>query len=162
MTLFFLTLTLYNFVINSIGSGFAVCLASSHYLTQCRIINRAITRWRHQMETFFALLALCAGNSPAIGEFPSQRPMMRRFDVFFDLGLNKQLSKQSWRRWFVTPSRLLWRHCIEVGQLFQASICKHTTRETTTNTAVGWSRIVAQLSIMLLASYRGLLANATI
>ena len=23
-----------------------------------------MTRWRHQMETFFALLALCAGNSP--------------------------------------------------------------------------------------------------
>ena len=26
------------------------------------------------METFFALLALCAGNSLVTGEFPSQRP----------------------------------------------------------------------------------------
>ena len=26
--------------------------------------------WRHQMETFSALLALCAGNSPVPGEFP--------------------------------------------------------------------------------------------
>ena len=26
--------------------------------------------WRHQMETFFALLALCVGNSPVTGEFP--------------------------------------------------------------------------------------------
>ena len=26
--------------------------------------------WRHQMETFSALLALCAGNSPVTGEFP--------------------------------------------------------------------------------------------
>ena len=42
--------------------------------------------WRHQMETFSALLALCAGNTPATGEFPSQRPVTRRFDVFFDLG----------------------------------------------------------------------------
>ena len=29
--------------------------------------------WRHQMETFSALLALCAGNSPVSGEFPSQK-----------------------------------------------------------------------------------------
>ena len=29
---------------------------------------------------------------------------------FFDLHPYKQLSKQSWRRWFETPSRLLWRH----------------------------------------------------
>ena len=54
--------------------------------------------WRHQMETFSALLALCAGNSPVTGEFPSQRPVTRSFDVFFDLRLNKQLSKQSRRR----------------------------------------------------------------
>ena len=33
------------------------------------------------------------------------------FDVFFDLRLNKWLSKQSRRRWFETPSRSLWRHC---------------------------------------------------
>ena len=52
--------------------------------------------WRHQMETFSALLAICEGNSPVTGEFPSQRPVTRRFDVFFDLHLIKQLSKQSW------------------------------------------------------------------
>ena len=52
--------------------------------------------WRHQMETFSALLALCAGNSPVTGEFPTQRPVTRSFDVFFDLYLNKLLSKQSW------------------------------------------------------------------
>ena len=27
---------------------------------------------RYEMETFFALLALCAGNSPVIGEFPHE------------------------------------------------------------------------------------------
>ena len=41
------------------------------------------------METFSALLALCAGNSPVTGEFPSQRPVTRSFDVFFDLRLKK-------------------------------------------------------------------------
>ena len=37
------------------------------------------------METFSALLALCARNSPVTGEFPAQRPVTRSFDVFFDL-----------------------------------------------------------------------------
>ena len=31
------------------------------------------TWWRHQMETFSALLAFCAGNSPVTVEFPAQR-----------------------------------------------------------------------------------------
>ena len=68
------------------------------------------SRWRHQMETFSALLALCAGNSPVSGEFPAQRPATRSVDVSFDLHLNKRLSKQSWGWWFETPLRSLWRH----------------------------------------------------
>ena len=67
--------------------------------------------WRHQMEIFSALLAFCAGNSPVTGEFPSQRPVTRSFDVFFDLHLNKRLSKQSWGWWFETPTCSLWRRC---------------------------------------------------
>ena len=67
--------------------------------------------WSHQMETFSALLTFCAGNSPVTGEFPAQRPVTRSFDVFFDLCLNRQLSKQLRRWWFETPSRSLWRHC---------------------------------------------------
>ena len=69
--------------------------------------------WRHQMETFSALLAICAGNSPASGEFPAQRPVTRSFDVFFDLCLNKRLRKQSWGWWFETLSSPLRRHCNE-------------------------------------------------
>ena len=67
--------------------------------------------WRHQMETFSALLAICAGNSPVPGEFPTQRLVTRSFDVLFDLRLNKRLSKQSRGWWFQTLSRPLWRHC---------------------------------------------------
>ena len=67
--------------------------------------------WRHQMKTFSVLLALCAGNSQDTGEFPSQRPVTRSFDVFFYLSLNKPLSKQLWGRLFETPWRSLWRYC---------------------------------------------------
>ena len=70
-----------------------------------------VKTWWHQMETFSALLAFCVGNSPVTGEFPSQRPVTWNFDVFFDLHLNKQLSKHLWRWWFDTLSRSLWRHC---------------------------------------------------
>ena len=66
--------------------------------------------WRHKMETFSALLAICAGNSPGTGDFPAQRPVTRSFDVFFDLRLNKRLSKQWWGWWFETPSPPLCRH----------------------------------------------------
>ena len=34
------------------------------------------------MEKLSALLADCVGNSPVPGEFPSQRPATRSFDVF--------------------------------------------------------------------------------
>ena len=76
--------------------------------------NNIIYMRRHQMETLSRLLAICAGNSPVPGEFPAQRPVTRSFDVFFDLHLNKQLSKQSWGSWFETLSRPLWRHRNEV------------------------------------------------
>ena len=54
------------------------------------------------------------GEPPVIGGFPSKRPVTLSFDVFFDLRLNKRLSKQSRRIWFETPLRSVWRHCNEV------------------------------------------------
>ena len=65
--------------------------------------------WRHKIETFSALLAICAGNSPVPREFPTQRPVTRSFDVYFDLRPNK-LSKQCWGWYFETQSCSLWRH----------------------------------------------------
>ena len=73
------------------------------------------TWWRHQMESFSALLTICAGNSPRTGEFPRQRPVTRSFDAYFDLRLNKRLSKQSLGWWFETPSLSLWRHCDDLS-----------------------------------------------
>ena len=63
------------------------------------------------METLSALLALCEGNPPVTGGFPSQRPVTRSFDIFCDLRLNKRLSKESIPQWFKTPSHSSWRHC---------------------------------------------------
>ena len=63
------------------------------------------------METVSALLVICAGNSPVIGEIPAQRPVTQSFYVFFDLRLDTRLSKQWWSWWFETPSCPLWRYC---------------------------------------------------
>ena len=57
-----------------------------HVLAVCSI-PLPMAWWRHQMETISALLALCAGNSRVTGEFPTQRPVTRSFDDFFDLCL---------------------------------------------------------------------------
>ena len=57
-----------------------------------------------------ALMAICAGNSPVLGEFPAQRSVTWSCDFFLDLRLNKRLRKQSWGWWFETLSRSLWRH----------------------------------------------------
>ena len=64
-----------------------------------------VIKWKH----FPRYWPFCAGNSPVNGEFRSQRPVTRSFDLFFDLRMNKRLSKQSRRRWFETPSRSVWR-----------------------------------------------------
>ena len=53
----------------------------------CNVIPGNIPWWRHQMETFSAF-------------FPVKRPVTWSFDVFFDLHLNKRLSKQWWGWWF--------------------------------------------------------------
>ena len=74
-----------------------------------------VSWWRHQMETFSALLALCEVNSPVTSEFPSQRPVARSLDLIFDPHLNKRLSKQSGRWGVETPSRSLWRHSNDHG-----------------------------------------------
>ena len=73
------------------------------------------------METFSASLAICAGNSSVTGGFPAHRPVTRSVGVFFDLRLNKRLSKQSLGWWFQTTSRSLWRHCDDPYSLPQNS-----------------------------------------
>ena len=84
------------------------------YVLALQFSEDYITWWHCQMETFSALLGLCVGNSSVTGEFPTQRPVTRSFDVFFDLRLNKRLGKQSRRWWFETPSCSLWRRSNEL------------------------------------------------
>ena len=83
-------------------SCFAVHLIST--------LNIAIMMTSSNGNIFRVTGPLC-GEFTGPGEFPTQRPVTRSFDVFFDLRLNKRLSKQPWGWWFDTPSWSLWRQC---------------------------------------------------
>ena len=61
--------------------------------------------------SIFRVTGPLCGEFTGPGEFPTQRPVTWSFDVFFDLRLNKRLSKQPWGWWFETPSWSLWRQC---------------------------------------------------
>ena len=71
----------------------------------------------------FRVTGLLCGEFTGPGEFPTQRSVTRSFDVFFDLRLNKRLSKQPWGWWFESPSWSLWRQC-NVWHSFQASLLR--------------------------------------
>ena len=70
---------------------------------------------------------LC-GEFTGPGEFPTQRPVTRSFDVFIDLRLNKQLSKQPWGWWFETPPWSLWRQC-NVKSAFRSRYSQHVWKD---------------------------------
>ena len=76
----------------------------------CMNTNQHIMMTSSNGNIFRVTGPLC-GEFTGSGEFPTQRPVTRSFDVFFDLRLNKRLSKQPWGWWFETPSRSLLRQC---------------------------------------------------
>ena len=66
--------------------------------------------WRLQLEIFSALLLLSCGEFTVHWWIPLTKASDAEFEVFFDLRLNKRLSKQSRCRWFEMAVRSLWRH----------------------------------------------------
>ena len=107
---------LIHYVINPCHSDCIVriCWHYLHFLNReivlvysCNILlHDDVIKWKH----FPRYWPLC-GEFTGPGEFPAQWPVTRSFDVFFDLRLNKRLSKQPWGWWFQTPSWSLWHQC---------------------------------------------------
>ena len=96
-------------LLSSQGNEITISLSEINILCYLYLIQVdlcIIPLWRHQMETFSTLLPI----SPVPGEFPTQRPVTRSFDVYFDLCPNKRFCKQSLGWWFETLSPPLWRH----------------------------------------------------
>ena len=83
--------------------------------------------------SIFSVTGPLRGEFTGPGEFPTQRQVTRNFDVFFDLRLNKRLSKQPWGWWFETPSWSLWRqyndyngnsNIVTEDNVFANAVCK--------------------------------------
>ena len=87
---------------------FGVCLILWHCLS-------AVNMMTSSNGNIFRVTSPLCGEFTGPGEVPTQRPVTRSFDVFFDLCLNKRLNKQPWGWWFETLSWSLWRHCDEKG-----------------------------------------------
>ena len=104
-----------------------VCDGSSKNRSQC---CRGISWWRHQMETFSALLALCAGNSPVPLNSPHKGQWRRA--LMFSLicaWINDWVSNRE--------AGDLRRHCghYDVNVIFQVCfITLHEMRELFTST----------------------------
>ena len=126
--MFFLFVLFHNLFRNFIHSSLVLFKISIWFTDNQRlVVNLPESWWRHQMETFSALLAICARNSLVSGEVPAQRPVTRSFDGLFDLRVNIRLSKQSWGWLCETPSRPLWRHCSDTMDILsntQDEVCR--------------------------------------
>ena len=86
------------------AQGFASVLGSTYMMTSSN-------------GNIFRVTGHLCGEFTGPGEFPTQRPVTRSFDVYFDLRPNKRLSKQSLGWWFETLSPPLWRHRNELSLL---------------------------------------------
>ena len=73
----------------------------------------------HGMETLSALLTLCEGNPPVIGDSPHTGPAMRRFDTFCAVCLNKLLN-ESQLIWDAMIS--IWRQCNYISKYILMSL----------------------------------------
>ena len=86
--------------------------------TPVRLVSNMMTS---SNANIFRVTGPLCGEFTGPGEFPTQSPVTRSFDVSFGLRLNKRLSKQPWGWWFETPSWSLWRQCNEIGDESQGN-----------------------------------------
>ena len=108
----------FDIVVNSF-TRLCICTSHRHGVSSLVLYGDKVSelkfKWRPAFDKVLRVYRMMTSSNGNIfrvpGEFPAQRPVTRSFDVFFDLRLNKRLSKQSWSWWFETLSHPLWRHC---------------------------------------------------
>ena len=103
---------------------------NNNVTTTGAISHDDVMKWKHfpRHWPFVRGIHRSSLNSP-------QRPVTWSFDVFFDLRLNQELSKQWRRRWFEAPSRSLWRHC-NVAAKLASRPCSVFSKITTKRTPI--------------------------
>ena len=71
------------------GARFNITVFLGIFHCKDKTVQDDVIKWKH----FSALLAICEGNPPVTSGFPSQRPVTRSFDVFFDLPEKKTIAQ---------------------------------------------------------------------
>ena len=107
------------------GSNLACVERIDPRVTECGIWNWTSSMMTSSNRSIFRVTGPLCGEFTGPGEFPTQRPVTRSFDVFFDLRLNKRWSKQPWGWWFETPSWSLWRQCNDAFTVQNRSMISH-------------------------------------
>ena len=102
--------------------------------------------------TIFHVTGPLCGEFTGPGEFPAQRPVTQSCDVFFDLRLNKRLSKQPWGRWFETPPWSLWRQCNE-SRTFGMCSTQHLRKVMFTRRGTCWTNCRLNIIVLWRVSY---------
>ena len=75
------------------------------------VAQRRFSWWRHQMETFSAILALCAGTLPVQVDSPHKAQWRGALMVSFICTWINNWVKKTRGWWFETPPWSLWRQC---------------------------------------------------
>ena len=83
----------------------------SKQLGRCHIILYFCFMITSSNENIFRVTGPLCGEFTGHWWIPLTKDSGGFFYIFFDLRLNKELTKQSKRPWFETSSRSLWRHC---------------------------------------------------
>ena len=94
----------------------------------------------------FGVTGLLCGEFTGHRWIPSTKASDASFDVFFDLVLYQQLSKQWRRRWFETPLRSLWRHCNAYVDRCHSSKAKSTPANSDRVRHISWVLCQKQVS----------------
>ena len=101
------------------GTPYSISLGSQLISFRAHVFSSCHLMMTSSNGNIFRVTCPLCGEFTGPGEFPTQRPLTRSFDVFFDLRLNKRLSKQPWGWWFETPSQSLWRQRNVAYELLQ-------------------------------------------
>ena len=104
------TVCLWNLVSHSRGFALQSLLALHMFIPPQRYathLHDDVIKWKY----FPRCWPFVSGIHRSPVNSPHKRPVTMCFDAFFDLPMNKRLSKLWWGWWFETPSRLLWRQC---------------------------------------------------
>ena len=124
-----------HFILHYISNMKACISYTSHNMSMALSSIVLLLLYHHMMTSsngnIFRVTGHLCGEFTGPGEFPSQRPVTRSFDVFFDLRPNKRLSKLECGAWSHHPRRLqcVWSRNLRIFKVAMWHFrCRHNLK----------------------------------